>query len=294
MVSVIIPVYKEPFLDKTIQSLRENAGGEYEIIPVFDGEPEDTPLVDNYHKIRPIMIEHKGMRAAINAGIEAAEGEWIMKTDAHCAFAPGWDTELVSKCKENWLMTPRRYSLKEEIWGPNPQRPVVDYNFLSFPGDTSRSMPKYGYSFQVMNSAYRNDKSIDDVMTHQGSCWFANKKYFMDHIYPLDDVHYGPFAQEQQEIGLKYWLGGGAIKVNKNTWYAHLSKRQSHYDSKKFSMENKKAEDLIRYNEWATDHWINNREPNMINSFAWYIEKFWPIAGWPENWQEIYNKHETI
>jgi len=292
MISVVIPVYREPYLNKTIQSLLDNAGGDVEIIPVFDGEAPDEQLVDD-PRVKPVYVEHRGMRAAINAGILVSEGEWIMKTDAHCAFAPGWDTELATSCKPNWLMTPRRYSLDEITWAPNPKRPTIDYNYLSFPGDTTRSAEKYGYSFQCMNSASKNDKAIDDAMTHQGSCWFANREYFMEHIYPLDDVNYGTFAQEQQEIGLKYWLGGGAIKVNKNTWYAHLSKRTHHYDSKKFTMEHKHAEEMVQYNEWATQHWMNNAEPDMVHPFSWLVEKFKP-QGWPENWEAMFKNHETI
>ena len=214
-----------------------------------------------------------------------------MKTDAHCCFAPGWDKILTEQAQTDWLMIPRRYSLNEITWDSNHKRPVVDYHFLSFPGDKTRSEPKYGYSFQVMSTVRRASQRIDDTMCFQGSCWFANREYFMKHIYPLDDKNYGPFAQEQQEIGLKYWLGGGAIKVNKNTWYAHLSKRKSHYDSKKFSMDNKRHEEIMGYNEWATKHWMNNAEPNMIHKFSWLVDKFRP-RGWPKDWQKQFKEHD--
>ena len=292
MVSAIIPVYKEPYLNKTIQSLLDNAGGEIEIIPVFDGVEPEEQLIDD-PRVKPVFVEHRGMRAAINAGIFVAEGEWIMKTDAHCAFAEGWDTQLVLGSQPDWLMVPRRYSLAEETWDRAEGRPMVDYHFLSFPGDTTRSAPEYGYSFQVMNTVDRKDKFIDDVMCFQGSCWFADKSYFMEHIFPLDDLHYGTFAQEQQEIGLKYWLGGGAVKVNKNTWYAHLSKRKKHYDVGGFSIEHKRAEDLAHYNEWATEHWMGNEEPNMVHPFSWLVEKFKP-QGWPDNWGGMFKNRETI
>jgi len=37
---------------------------------------------------------------------------------------------------------------------------------------------------------------------------------------------------------------------------------------------------------------MNNEEPNMIHSFSWYINKFWPIPTWPDNWQEVWDKHK--
>lgn len=281
MLSIIIPVYREPYLNQTIQSLLYTAEGDIEILPVFDGEAPDEPLIADI-RIRPIFLEeHKGLRGAVNAGIENSKGDWIMKCDAHCAFAQGWDTVLMRDCKENWLMTPRRYSLSPDTWTIATHRPYVDYHYLSFPGTQN---PKYGYSFQIINWNRKKNKPIDDTMGLQGSCWFANKKYFMEHIYPLDDVNYDVFALEHQEIGLKYWLGGGAIKVNKNTWYAHLSKRKSHYDAGIFSVRHKKDAKAVTGSEWATRHWMNNEEPNMVHPFSWLIERFNP-PGW-ENWEE--------
>ena len=198
-ISVIIPAYREPYLGKTVQSLLDNAEGEVEIIPVFDGEESldaDKSLwTANNPRVKIVLIEHAGMRAAINAGIKASKGEWIMKTDAHCVFAPGWDTTMTKETQVDWLMIPRRYSVDEKTWDRNLKRPVIDYHYLSFPGDETRSDPKYGYSFQVMNTVKREVKEIDDTMAFQGSCWFADREYFMKHIYPLDDKNYGSFAQ---------------------------------------------------------------------------------------------------
>ena len=148
-----------------------------------------------------------------------------MKTDAHCAFAPGWDTELSMSCKPNWLMTPRRYSLDEITWAPNPKRPTIDYNYLSFPGDTTRSAPKYGYSFQCMNSASKNDKAIDDVMTHQGSCWVMPHKWWKDVIVELQNEGYDTHYQDSHEMVFKTWKAGGKLMVNKNAWHAHKHRK---------------------------------------------------------------------
>lgn len=257
--SIIIPYWREPYLDKTITSLKDNAVTEIEVL-AEEGS--------------------KGMRAAINEGLKKAKGEFIMKIDAHCAVAKGFDKVLTENCKENWLMVPRRYSLNEETWD-RMGRPR-DYHYLRFPGCDS----SYGYSFQVTNWPKSNDLEIDDTMTYQGSGWVANKDYFMDHIGFYDDrpETYGTFAQDQQEVGLKYWLGGGEIKVNKRTWYAHLQKRGYHYQAGTFSRRHKKDEQRIKGDEWGTRHWINNEEPNMIRPFSWLIEKFNP-PGW-ENWEE--------
>lgn len=286
MVSVIIPVYKEPYLNRTIQSLLDNAEGHIEVLVVFDGEEPDNPLPDDPRVRKVYSGGRQGMRGAINLGVKLSNGEWIMKTDAHCAFAPGWDTTLTAQTQKDWLMIPRRYSLDEENWGRDLDRPMVDYQYLSYPGDETRSDPKYGYSCQPKNTVRRVDGAIGDTMIFQGSCWFADREYFMKNIYPLDTEHYGPFGKEQVEIGLRYWLGGGAIKVNTNTWYAHLSKRKEHYDNG-FSRRYKTAEEVREKNEWVTKHWMNDEEPNMVHPFSWLIEKFWDtLEGWPDDWNE--------
>ncbi len=258
--SVIIPYYKEPYLDRTIASLKENAVGDIEILA------EDGSL---------------GMRHAINEGLKKATGEYVMKVDAHCIFCPGYDN-MTKDCQENWMMIPSRYSIDETSWTKSGT--PRDYHYLSFPGVHN---PMYGYSFQVAVWNHRNGPEIDDTMTHQGSFWMANRKYFMDHVGFLDDrpETYGPFAQEQAEEGLKYWLGGGEIKVNKKVWYAHLAKRSYHYNSGKFSQKTKKYHEIAKNNTWLTDHWMNNKEPNMIHKFEWLIDKFWPVPTWPDDWR---------
>lgn len=268
MVSIIIPYYKEPFLDRTIQSLKENAIGEIEIFPM-DGT--------------------KGMRSAINEGLKVAKGDYIMKIDAHCAVCKGFDT-MTRECKENWIMVPKRYALHEGRWVIDGSRLPIDYHYLSFPTNDLT----YGYSFQVQSWPKKEGPEIDDTMSYQGSYWMANRKYFMDHVGLLNDSPdaYGTFAQEQAEEGLKYWLGGGEVKVNKKYWYAHLRKTTHHYSSFKFSRKFKKDDQLHKSNEWLTRHWMDNEEPNMIHPFSWLIEKFNPPT-WPENWEEVWKHHSA-
>lgn len=284
MLSIIIPSCEDPYLHKTIDSLLENLEGEFEIIPVLDGYK--TKIKDDL-RIKTIYLKQKiGMRGAINAGLEKAKGEFIMKVDSHCIFGKGFDKIMIENCQYNWLMIPRRYSLNELNWKRNKKKPVMDYHFLNFPKKS-----QYGYS--MTPHPYKGlgcKDDIDDIMSFQGSCWFANKKYFMEHIGFLDDriETYGNFVGEQLEIGLKYWLGGGKVKVNKKTWYAHLSKRKHHYDSGQYKRMYKKSRYTIANHTWTAKHWINNEEPNMIHKFDWLIKKFSPVPTWELNWKEIW------
>src|SRR3954471_21470162 len=102
--SVIIPSYKDPLLNKTIESLLLNAEGEIEIIPVLDGYiPEAT--LPNDSRVKPLYLEkNKGMRGAIKDGVSTAEGEYIMKCDAHCMFDKGFDIKILADIEEYWVV----------------------------------------------------------------------------------------------------------------------------------------------------------------------------------------------
>lgn len=285
MLSIIIPSYKDPFLLNTITSALNNAQGSVEIIPVLDGYKPDMNIEIDPRIIPIYFAKNLGMRAAINSGIKKARGKHVMKCDSHCAFAKGFDKILTANCEENWLVIPRRYSLETSSWSRKLDRPSVDYHLLTYPAVTD----KYGVHLSNQNwperDLQRTDQkyNIDDTMTFQGSLWLANKKYFSKYIGPLDDnpKKYGSFADEPQEIGLKYWLGGGKIKVVKKTWYAHLIKRQHHYDAGLFIKTYKLG--AASGHTWSARHWMGNKEPNMKHPISWLIEKFWPVPTWPED-----------
>ena len=285
MVSIIIPAHREPYLQKTIDSLLKGAVGEVEILAILDGWDPEKPIKPD-KRVRIVKLnKHLGMRAAINAGIMKSKGEFLMKSDAHCAFGIGFDKILRENCAKDWLIIPRRYSLNETKWQRDKTRPYRDYHYLTYP--TPNGIYGITISNPEWNARTRQSKNskydIDDTMTFQGSCWMANKKYFLKKVGFLDDREeaYSPFGGEPMEIGLKYWLGGGQVKVIKKAWYAHLAKRGSHYQAGLFTKRYKLNQ--ARSRTWAAKHWMDNAEPDMIHPFSWLIEKFWPVPTWPED-----------
>lgn len=274
--SVIMPVRAEPFMQKTIDSLLAASflGKDLEVIVVLDGPDEPWPLEDPNGRVKVIRFaEPRGMRQAVNAGVAHARGRYIMKVDAHCAFALGFDATMLLGCPPGCLMIPRRFALDDEIWGKKAGKPPRDYHYLSYekPMSPQHYRPE-GCDLRLM----------DDTMVFQGSCWMADAAYFSRRVGTLDDKQetYGPFAAEQIEIGLKYWLGGGRVMVNKRTWYAHLFKMARHYATGQF--ERKRSSDDENW-AWVTRHWRNDEEPGMIYPFSWLLEKFWPVPGWPKD-----------
>jgi glycosyltransferase involved in cell wall biosynthesis len=271
--SVIIPARNEQFLGKTVEDILNKATGDIEIFTVLEGYW--TPLVDDKRVHIIHFGEPHGMRAAINAAVRICNGDYIMKTDAHCMFAQGFDEQLIKDSEDNWLSIPQKYSLDAENW--TKFKEPVQYYYLTSPEEVS--IYGKGLHGRIWDSKHqeRKDYQIDDLMSFQGSCWFMPKKLYEDIDY-MDETNTTPY-QEAQELGNKVWLSGGRVIINKNTWYAHLHKGKKYGRGYNLPNDSKR-----KYEDESMDFWLNNKWSKQVRNFDWLIEKFNP-PGW-ENWSK--------
>ncbi len=262
---------------KTVDDIFAKARGKIEVVVILD--ENDQLLIP-----RPNLIIHKkvgkpGMKSAINQAIDMASGIYIMKTDAHCMFGVGFDVILAHDCEDNWIVIPRRYSLQAEDWTVKPNRPTVDYEYFVFPFVKVTSVRTGGKWYQRAQD--RKELLIDETMVFQGSCWFTTKKHF-NRIGRLEinDETKDEFILEPEELALKTWLSGGKVMVNKKTWYAHYHKGngQRGYFIDKRPMRQQRI--------YHIDYWMHDKWPKAIHKIQWFIERFWPIPGWPEDWKD--------
>lgn len=291
MLSVIIPSRNEQFLNKTVDDLLAKAEGEIEIIVVLEGYwPEPALNPDP----RVVIIHHgqpQGMRQAINAAAAIARGEYLMKIDAHCMVDEGFDIKLKADCEDNWVVIPRRKRLDPENWTfAETHKPDIDYMYLSAPNNP-KDFGGAGLHGRVWDERNSDEalKSVPivDCMSFQGSCWFMKRNYFYE-LELMDAENYGIFAQEAQEIGLKSWLSGGKVVVNKNTWYAHLHKGSKYgrgyfLDIRQLKLGNDYT------NKWTTGTaWHKQTKP-----LSWLIKRFSPVPSWDEVEMEKLRKREN-
>jgi len=277
--SVLIPSRNEQFLIPTVNDIFIKAAGEVEVIVHLDGYLPDPPLEE-----RPnLLISHSdkpiGMRPGINACAQMSSGDYLMKCDAHCMFDEGFDEVLQQECDQDWIVVPRRYSLDPENWCKT-QKPPKDYHYLSYPLESGELGGIHG-RWWIKRGKERREILLDDEMTSQGSCWFMSRRHFFDFLGTLQVEGYGDFIQEFQEIGMKTWLGGGQVKVNKKTWYAHLHKGKRY--GRGYFVGRSSWKKGMRY---STDLWLNNRWKDRVHDFEWLIDKFWPVPTWVDDWRE--------
>ena len=270
-VSIVIPSRNEPHLAKTVNDLLSKAKGDIEIIVILDGwwmsgeDISDDPRVNYLH-----FSEAKGMRNAINKGVAVAKGDFIMKTDAHCLFSEGYDKVLRESCEENTVVVPRRYALDVEKWKIEERtdgKYPLDYMYLS--------KDLHGEVWKERDNA-RKDIMIDDLMSSQGSCWMMRKDYF-DYLELMDEETYGIFWNEFQEIGLKAWLSGGRIVVNKNAYYAHWHKTEG----RGYSLPKGEKEQIQK----MVEKWLSRGKTwhKQVHDVNWLIRKFKPVPTWQDN-----------
>lgn len=285
-VTVVIPSRNSSFAAKTVDEVLTKATGEIEIVITLDGywptpQIPDDPRVIIIHRGVP-----HGMRAGINVGARIASGTYLMKLDDHCMLGEGFDEILQADCEENWLSIPSRYSLDAEKW--ERTRGPVDYLYLTYPYTvddlygTGLHGKKWKGEFGLTGSFWhkeneRKDILIDEILTFQGSCWFMHKKRFFE-IGCMDEQAYN-HHQEAQELGFKVWLSGGKVVRNKKTWYAHMHKGKTH--GRGFRLSKQK---MVESEMYSMDLWMENKWSGQIKPLKWLIDKFWPLEGWPEDW----------
>lgn len=285
--SILIPSRNEIFLSHTINDLFKNAVGDIEVIAVLDGYwpaplPEDRPNLILLHRGVPM-----GMRAAINGAAAIAKGDYLMKCDAHCMFAYGFDEVLLKDIQDGQVVIPRRKRLDAENWTiQDVGKPDIDLHYLCNPMNNKDGFSMHGAIWPAMDKT-RLDIAIDETPSFQGSFWLMSAKHFRNFLGGMSEEGYGGFTQEPQEIGMKTWLGGGQVVVNKNTWYAHLHKGTK-YGRGYFQGRN----EIAAGHTYSAKYWMNNRWSQRMHDMEWFVDKFSPMPTWDSNWKEQWAQHE--
>ncbi len=294
--SIIIPSCNEVgetsegvnVLQETVRDIYKKATGDFEVIVGFNGP--NYQKLPNFPNLRTLELPaNVGLKTLINTLAIMADGKYIYKTDAHCSFGEGFDEILQADMQDNWLVTPRFYVLTGSTWEKQQRGGVdefYDYFFLSCPFTDPRGFRFKAGGHWPQLTADRLDTLIDETPQFHGSGWFVERDFFLNKIggFPTKDPM--GHAQEPPNIGLKYWLGpwGGKVMVNKKTWYAHM-----HQDGRDKGYHYTRQQERVSYDVWAK-YWMSNKWEERVHNIDWFIEKFMPMPGWPEDWREQLEK----
>ena len=295
--SILIPARNEIFLARTIESILKNATADSEVIVVMDGQWADPPVTQDPRVNIIFHPESIGQRAAVNEAARIAQGKYIMKLDAHCKLAPGFDTELVQNMCYNLTMVPRMYNLHVFDWvcqhcerrtyqGPKltecrscgHEAHEMDIVWKHKTNPTSDFMRfDKDLHFQYWRDYKKRPEAEGDIVDQMcciGACWVMDKERYFE-LGGLDESH-GSWGQIGVEIACKTWLSGGRQVVNKNTWFAHLFRTQPGFKFP-YTLTSRQTEAARAYSQ---DLWLNNKWPKAVRPFEWILEHFRPIPDW--------------
>ena len=124
LVSVIIPVYnRQKYIEECVQSIFDSSYSNFEIIIIDDGSTDCTleicrELEKQQSSVRLLETEHAGVSAARNAGIDAAQGEYILFVDSDDVIHPRLMGTLVDALKngEAAIAGTCNLSVPEKYW----------------------------------------------------------------------------------------------------------------------------------------------------------------------------------
>jgi hypothetical protein len=231
--SILIPSLNEPHIYRTLDDIEQHKTADTEVLWRED--------------------DGRGQRATTNELCRRAQGEYIMKTDAHCSFSKGFDTELLKVADEKTIVAPFLLGLDPERWEIKYRPAVGNYCF-------------------DQNLVMQYDKEREDLLVEtmclQGSAWLVSKKTYWD--WNLGDETLGSWGGQGVELGIKAWLNGGRCITNKHAYYGHLFREKE----EDFPYQRDKAKI-----KGTTDE-ILRRFKNQ--SIAGLIRKF----GYPADWTQ--------
>ena len=206
MISVIIPARQEPYINKTIESLYDNATGEIEVIVILEGERvEIDPRAKVIFHPNPM-----GRRVGMNEAVKEANGKYLLHIDAHCSMSPGWDEKLIESCKEKTLVVSVVAAMDETTWQIKPNH---YYTFVSM--DSNLKEHWWGKYKPLRKCAVE-----EETMAFTGCGWLIRKDFY-ESLGGCDEslgqlCHLGP------EWALKVWCNGGRMVLRTDVFCGHV------------------------------------------------------------------------
>jgi hypothetical protein len=299
--SVLIPARNEMFLRRTVEDVLANARAETEVIVVLDGAPAVEPLTQHDRLTVVILPDSIGQRAATNLAARLSDARYVMKLDAHCMVAEGFDVELIRAAGElgrNVTQIPQQYNLHAFDWvcgscanrtyqGPTP----VKCDKCGAPSPKREMVWKRRE--KRLTTAWRFDETlhfqyfpewqkrpegrgeIADTMSCLGACWFLERERYWQ-LDGMDEGH-GSWGQMGTELGCKSWLSGGRMVTNKRTWFAHMFRTQGGDFGFPYEL---RGRDVDKARKHSQSLWFENKWRGQVRPLSWLVEHFWPVPGW--------------
>lgn len=308
--TIIIPARNEEFLKLTVEDILKNKEADTEIIVGLDGEYSNIELPEYNEDVTILAYgESIGQRAITNQCAKLANGKYIMKVDAHCAFDKGFDKKMLQGFKDVgdnvamvpimrnlWVFDWKCYKCGKRIYQDKGDICPVDgekmrKKILWIPKTNPQSTaycfdpePHFQYHGEQKE---KQEKPYGETMSLQGSCFMVSKEKYWE--LNICDEAFGSWGSQGIEVACKFWLSGGRVLTNWNTWYAHCFRTKSVFGFP-YQLSGRQVHNAKRL---AMDLFFNQKWPKQIHPMSWLVEKFWKVKGWEEKDLQLLKESET-
>ena len=302
--SVLIPSRNEMFLGNTVEDVLAHARADTEVIVVLDGAWPVEPIRDDPRVVLVHRSESIGQRAATNEAARVSQARYVMKLDAHCSVAEGFDVALIEAAKDLGpyvTQVPAQKNLHAFDWvcdacgwrkyqGPTPEKCEKcgaagvrrELVWLPRKGVTTTAWRfDSDLHFQYWSEYQKRPEAqvdVSETMSCLGACFFMSRYRYWQ-LEGLDEAH-GSWGQMGTEVACKSWLSGGRLVCNKRTWYAHMFRTQGGDFSFPYEIS---ARDQDRARAYSQDLWRGDRWPGQKLPLTWLVERFAPVPTWGED-----------
>jgi hypothetical protein len=306
--SIIIPARNELFLAKTVQDILDHKRGNTEILIGLDGQWSD-PVIPQHRDVTIVYYpESIGQRAIANRCASISKAKYLMKCDAHCSFAEGFDTILMNDIQDNWAIVPTMRNLWAYDWkcvkcgkrtyqGPTPTKCFNEKcdgtKFVRKMVWIAKDKPQsnsYCFDstphFQYFNDYTHRPEYVEmlektgltETMSLQGSCFMLTREKWFE--LGVCDESWGSWGSQGIEVSFRIWASGGKVITDHRAYYAHMFRTQGGDFSFPYPLSGRQTE-FAKKN--ARELIFKRDLPNQMHDLTWLLNKFWPVPGWSDD-----------
>ena len=211
----------------TIASIRATAHCPVDVIVIDDGSP--TPFACTDPMTRVVRCDRRiGSGPARALGAELAKDGWVLSTDSHMRFVPGW-TQAIQQISDG---------PKDTVWcgsclGLAPGRMNLADAQGCYNGATMHfagTNPSNAQQVQVMEGKWTSDKPGDhyDLAMIMGALYLSHKSW-IQHVKPWSWLKM--WGSEEPSLGLRTWKLGGSCKMLKGLQAGHQFRTKSFHSA---------------------------------------------------------------
>lgn len=286
--SIIIPVYKvEPYLRECLDSLAASPFDCWEAILIDDGSPDGCPQIcDEYvakdKRFRVIHQENEGVAAARNAGLDAAQGEWIWFVDSDDVVDMQPVDEIVSWLKGHPKTDLVMFDLK--TFNDNEKTSYDTLRYATEQAPTLRSDATTKADVVPVDfSVNKNDFLLKHICYHHPRLWYS-RRCLAHHQRPLRFTR-GIRLAEDLELQYKYLtICEHPVKFDVTLYYYRLRNNSATGDT---AYRARAVEDLpivlknlavwTKENDIKPEPWYDYRIMKLLQNLLYSAEKVYEM-----------------